>query len=124
MSLEEGRLTDMRTIEGPTKLEPPGDVWKNDAIESFFHALGIERVAAKVPARGRAKANVRDYIERVYNSRRRHSTIGYASATSFPRRARSARGGAYQPGVAQRPPVNRHSTCHSMGQVGPTDIQR
>ena len=34
-----------------------------------------------------AKADVFDYIERFYNPRRRHSTIGYLSPMEFERQA-------------------------------------
>jgi transposase InsO family protein len=39
------------------------------------------------PFRERAKADVFDYIERFYNSKRRHSTIGYLSPMEFERKA-------------------------------------
>jgi transposase InsO family protein len=35
----------------------------------------------------RGKADVFDYIELFYNSRRKHSTIGYLSPTEFARKA-------------------------------------
>jgi putative transposase len=37
--------------------------------------------------RNGAKADVFDYIERFYNSKRRHSTIGYLSPMEFERQA-------------------------------------
>ena len=37
--------------------------------------------------RDEAKADVFDYIERFYNPRRRHSTIGYLSPVEFEKRA-------------------------------------
>jgi len=49
-------------------------------MESFFSSLKIERVARKVyRTRDQARADVFDYIERFYNPRRRHSTLGYLS---------------------------------------------
>jgi putative transposase len=51
-----------------------GNVWDNAAMESFFSSLKTERT-------------VFDYIERFYNSKRRHSTIGYLSPMEFERRA-------------------------------------
>ena len=54
-----------------------GNVWDNAAMESFFSSLKTERVARKVyRSRDQAKADVFDYIERFYNPRRRHSTLG------------------------------------------------
>jgi transposase InsO family protein len=51
-----------------------GDVWDNAAIESFFSSLKAERTARKTyRTRNEARADLFDYIERFYNSRRRHS---------------------------------------------------
>jgi putative transposase len=61
-----------------------GNCWDNSAMESFFKSLKIERTDNKVyRTRAEAKADVFDYIERFYNSRRRHSTIGYISPIQF-----------------------------------------
>ena len=50
--------------------------------------LETERIARKVyRTRDEAKADVFDYIERFYNLRRRHSTIGYLSPMEFERQA-------------------------------------
>jgi putative transposase len=55
-----------------------GNVWDNAAMESFFSSLKTERTARKTyRTRDEAKADVFDYIERFYNAKRRHSTIGY-----------------------------------------------
>jgi putative transposase len=55
-----------------------GNVWNNAAMESFFASLKTERTARKLyRTRDQAKADVFDYIERFYNTKRRHSTIGY-----------------------------------------------
>jgi putative transposase len=62
----------------------PGNVWDNAAMESFFSSLKIERVNRRCYAtRDEARADVFDYIECFYNSRRRHSTIGYLSPVEF-----------------------------------------
>ena len=53
-------------------------------MESFFSSLKVERVARKIyRTRDQARADVFDYIERFYNPRRRHSTIGYLSPMEF-----------------------------------------
>ena len=53
-------------------------------MESFFSSLKTERISAQdVPNAERAKADVFDYIERFYNPKRRHSTIGYLSPVEF-----------------------------------------
>ena len=61
-----------------------GNVWDNAAMESFFSSLKTERTARKTyRTRDEAKADVFDYIERFYNAKRRHSTIGYRSPMEF-----------------------------------------
>ena len=61
-----------------------GNVWDNAAMESFFSSLKTERTARKTIGRGtRPRADVFDYIERFYNAKRRHSTIGYLSPMEF-----------------------------------------
>jgi putative transposase len=65
-----------------------GNVWDNAAMESFFSSLKTERIARKLyRTRDDAKADVFDYIERFYNPKRRHSTIGYLSPMEFERQA-------------------------------------
>jgi putative transposase len=66
-----------------------GNVWDNAAMESFFSSLKTERTARKLyRTRDEAKADVFDCVERFYNPKRRHSTIGYLSPMEFERRAR------------------------------------
>jgi len=61
-----------------------GEVWDNSAMESFFSSMKTERTARKVyRTRDQARADVFDYIERFYNPRRRHSTLGYLSPVQF-----------------------------------------
>ena len=63
-----------------------GDVWDNAAMESFFSSLKSERVNGKIySTRNQAKADVFDYVERFYNTRRRHSTIGFVSPAEYER---------------------------------------
>ena len=65
-----------------------GNVWYNAAMESFFSSLKTERIARKMyRTRDEARADVFDYIERFYNPKRRHSTIGYMSPMEFERQA-------------------------------------
>jgi putative transposase len=67
-----------------------GNVWDNAAMESFFSSLKIERTARKTyRTRDEAKADVFDYIERFYNVRRRHSTLGYLSPADYEKVAHS-----------------------------------
>ena len=70
-----------------------GNVWDNAAMESFFSSLKTERTARKTyRTRDQAKADVFDYIERFYNPRRRHSTLGYLSPMEFEKQARVSLG--------------------------------
>lgn len=63
-----------------------GDVWDNSAMESFFSTMKTERCHRKsYGTRDNARADVFDYIERFYNPRRRHSTIGYVSPVEYER---------------------------------------
>src|SRR3954468_9201990 len=65
-----------------------GNVWDNAAMESFFSSLKTERTGNKTyRTRDEARMDVFDYIERFYNSKRRHSTIGYLSPMDFERKA-------------------------------------
>ena len=61
-----------------------GDCWDNAVAESFFGSLKTERVFfTNYPTREEAKKDVVDYIEMFYNSRRRHSSLGYVSPKEF-----------------------------------------
>ena len=51
-------------------------------------SLNTERTARKVyRTRDDARIDVFDYIERFYNPRHRHSTLGYLSPIEFEKRA-------------------------------------
>ena len=72
-------------------LSRSGNVWDNAAMESFFSTLKTERTAGKIyRTRDQARADVFDYIERFYNLRRRHSTLGYISPVDFEAKMRLA----------------------------------
>ena len=61
-----------------------GDCWDNAVAESFFSSLKMERVRRKIYlTRNEARADLFDYIEMFYNSRRRHSHIGGVSPEAF-----------------------------------------
>jgi putative transposase len=63
-----------------------GDCWDNAAMESFFSTLKMERSnRTRYRTRDEARADVFDYIERFYNPRRRHSTLGQVSPDQFER---------------------------------------
>jgi putative transposase len=61
-----------------------GNCWDNAAMESFFSTLKLERTnRRRYATRDQARADVFDYIERFYNPRRRHSTLGQVSPDQF-----------------------------------------
>lgn len=61
-----------------------GNCWDNAAMESFFSTLKTERLSRKrYRTRDELRADIFDYIERFYNPKRRHSTIGYISPVQF-----------------------------------------
>ena len=61
-----------------------GDCRDNAASESFFSTLKTERTnRRRYTTRDEARADVFDYIERFYNPRRRHSTLGQISPDQF-----------------------------------------
>lgn len=61
-----------------------GDCWDNSVAESFFGSLKTERVFdSSYSTREEARRDIVDYIEMFYNSRRRHSYLGYISPAEF-----------------------------------------
>jgi len=69
-----------------------GDCWDNAAMESFFSTMKTERTARRsYVTRDEARADVFDYIERFYNPRRRHSTLGQVSPDQFEKATKSLR---------------------------------
>jgi putative transposase len=65
-----------------------GNVWDNATMDSFFSTPKTERTAHKAyRSRDQAKVDVFDFIERFYDLKRRHSTIGYRSPIEYERRA-------------------------------------
>ena len=60
-----------------------GNCWDSVA-ESFFGSLKTERVFDTVyKTREQARRDIVDYIEMFYNSKRRHSYLGYLSPADF-----------------------------------------
>jgi transposase InsO family protein len=61
-----------------------GDCWDNAVAESFFSTLKAELVyRTDYVSRSQARASVFEYIEVFYNSRRRHSFLGYVSPVEY-----------------------------------------
>ena len=65
-----------------------GNCHDNAVAESFFNLLKRERVRRKIyPTRDAARADVFDYIEGFYNTRRRHGSNGGLSPVEFEERS-------------------------------------
>ena len=61
-----------------------GNCWDNSVAESFFGSLKTEQVYfSNYKTREDARSDVIDYIEMFYNSKRRHSYLGYVSPREF-----------------------------------------
>ncbi len=60
--------------------------YDNAVVESFFATLKIEEVeGADYQTRQQAKTTIFSYLEGFYNSKRRHSSLGYLSPNDFER---------------------------------------
>ena len=65
-----------------------GVCWDNAAAESFWATLKVEFYDRYLwPTRAAAKLAVGDWIERVYNRRRRHSALGMISPVEYENRS-------------------------------------
>jgi transposase InsO family protein len=63
-----------------------GNCWDNAVAESFFATIKVEiKTEESWPTRAEARAAIIDYID-WYNSKRRHSAIGYLSPIAYERR--------------------------------------
>lgn len=61
-----------------------GQCWDNAVAESFFATVKTELIHRRAwPTRKAATSALFDYIEGWYNTRRRHSTLGYLSPAAF-----------------------------------------
>lgn len=68
-----------------------GDCYDNAVVESSFGTLKAELIGGHIyPSRVVATAAIRDYIENVYNTQRRHSHLQYLSPVEFELRSRAA----------------------------------
>jgi putative transposase len=60
------------------------DCWDNAPMESFFASLKKELVhGADFATRAEARAAIFEYIEAFYNTKRRHSSLGYVSPAEY-----------------------------------------
>lgn len=66
------------------------DCWDNAPMESFFASLKKELVHdADFATRAQARAEIVEYIEVFYNTKRRHSSLGYVSPAVYERTEKS-----------------------------------
>ena len=66
-----------------------GNCWDNAVMESFFSTVKSE-LGEHFDSYGDAKMLLFDYIEVVYNQKRRHSTLGQISPAAYERQAQAA----------------------------------
>ena len=80
----------LRQYQIESSMSRKGDCWDNAVAESFFGTLKTEQVhGADYATRDQAKADIVDYIEMFYNSRRLHSYLGYVSPMEWEKRETS-----------------------------------
>ncbi len=61
-----------------------GDCWDNAVVERFFRSLKSERTDHRLyRTRKEARLDVIDYIEMFFNSRWKHSSLGYINPNEF-----------------------------------------
>jgi transposase InsO family protein len=79
------------STEGATcSMSRKGNCWDNAVAESFFATLKSELIyRAAWPTREMARAAINEYIACFYNSRRRHSALGYMSPMEYEAALRS-----------------------------------
>jgi transposase InsO family protein len=64
------------------------DCWDNAPMESFFASLKKELIhGADFATRAETRAAITEYIEVFYNTKRRHSSLGYVSPAEYERSA-------------------------------------
>jgi putative transposase len=86
-----------------------GDCFDNAMCESFFATLECELLSRrKFRTQAEAQLAVFDYVEGWYNTRRRHSALGYVSPADFERRV------VENAPSSPRPPSPRPSACRVM----------
>jgi len=102
-----------------------GSAWHNAATESFFSSLKTERPSQKTyRTRDQARTDGFDCIERFYNPRRRHSTLGILARPSTRKRQYQLNCVCTEPAAAQlvlvgQPyqPTHRHHLYPPVGGI-------
>jgi putative transposase len=74
----------LRTWQVQVSMSRSGVCYDNAVIESFFATLKVERIhGQRYRSHAEARTDVFHYIEAFYNTRRRHSALGYLSPAQF-----------------------------------------
>ena len=61
-----------------------GQCWDNAVAESFFATIKTEPIHRQAwPTRAAARQAIFEYVEGWYNTRRRHSSLGYRSPAAY-----------------------------------------
>ena len=72
------------TYQMVSSMSRKGNCWDNAVAESFFGSLKTEQVFfTNYKTREEARRDITDYIEMFYNSKRRHSHLGYLAPREF-----------------------------------------
>ncbi len=83
-TIHEVRIAHFVKEKGIREIARDFNLSRNTVAESFFGSLKTERVFyANYKIREDARKDIIDYIEMFYNSRRRHSYLGYISPREF-----------------------------------------
>ena len=84
-----------------------GDCFDNAVAESFFATLECELLdRTRLSTHGEARAAVFEFVEGWYNTRRRHSALGYLSPLAFERLHATAPVDVERPVEALQAPTN------------------
>ena len=80
----------LRQHEVSISMSRKSNPWDNAACESFMKTLKYEEVYRnEYRDLNEARSSIGDFIDRVYNERRRHSALGYVAPADFERGASS-----------------------------------
>lgn len=78
--------TELNTNRIQQSMSGKGNCYDNAVVESFFATLKTEEVeGVQYESRQQAKTSIFSYLEGFYNSKRRHSSLGYLSPNDFER---------------------------------------
>jgi transposase InsO family protein len=74
----------LKKYEVLTSMSGKGNCYDNAVAESFFHSLKMELIyQTKYETREKAKEEIFKYVEIFYNTKRKHSYLGYLSPNEF-----------------------------------------